>query len=312
MPDPQKYDARESIDRIYRILKGETLSNDAPESLPLPRYSTDELLSRLAELLQGSLPGETLTIPTAADIADASTTQKGVVELATDAETAAGADTTRALVPSSHLYAHGVGIGAERLGSGVNYVDVQSDGQITFEGDARLAKYLTVPIGSMMVGAIDYPGLGAFKGGTQLYWFDKETPENLYFTVALPAGYEASSDISVYVDWVPKSTELVTGTVSWGLEYTLGNFGEASPEALILYSNDANDPMVTQNVYYSTFLGRITGTVAAAVEWDYIVGRVFRDASGTYAVDDYDDDAGMLGVTFMITEDSLGVVNELV
>lgn len=58
----QKYNSREAIDRIYRVLRGDVLS-DVPNTLTGEIKSTDEVLSRLAELLQNSLPGEQFTIP---------------------------------------------------------------------------------------------------------------------------------------------------------------------------------------------------------------------------------------------------------
>lgn len=59
----QRYSEEESVQRIYRLLKGETLSNDAPETLTGDKLSTNESLSRIAELLQGSLPGEAASLP---------------------------------------------------------------------------------------------------------------------------------------------------------------------------------------------------------------------------------------------------------
>lgn len=107
MSDPKSYSLDEAIDRLYRILRGDTLS-ELPESLPPPRYSINEALSRLAELLNGSMPGETATLPTAitvpsASLPDATTTVQGVAELATVAEAEAGTDTTRITTPQGVL-----------------------------------------------------------------------------------------------------------------------------------------------------------------------------------------------------------------
>lgn len=63
----QKYSAREALDRIYRLFRGDTLA-DTPEVLTPPIYSEDESLSRLAELLNGSLPGESAVLPSAVSI----------------------------------------------------------------------------------------------------------------------------------------------------------------------------------------------------------------------------------------------------
>jgi len=60
-----KYSSNESLDRILRVLKGDTVS-EAAESLPPPKRSIDESLSQIAELLNGSLEGETIHPLTAA------------------------------------------------------------------------------------------------------------------------------------------------------------------------------------------------------------------------------------------------------
>lgn len=58
MADPeQRYSSNESLDRIYRLLKGETIS-ETPEALPPPKRSENESLSMIAELLANTLEGE--------------------------------------------------------------------------------------------------------------------------------------------------------------------------------------------------------------------------------------------------------------
>ena len=48
-----KYSWNEAIERIYRKLRGNTIS-DTPEVLTNSQYSADEALSGIAEILQGS------------------------------------------------------------------------------------------------------------------------------------------------------------------------------------------------------------------------------------------------------------------
>ena len=60
----QRYSRNEAVERIYRTFRGDTL-NETPTTLPGERYSVDEAWSRLAELLQGSLPGENAYLPNA-------------------------------------------------------------------------------------------------------------------------------------------------------------------------------------------------------------------------------------------------------
>lgn len=60
----QRYPIVESINRILRLFQGETV-DEQPGALPPILLSENEAWSDLAELLNSSLPSETLTLPTA-------------------------------------------------------------------------------------------------------------------------------------------------------------------------------------------------------------------------------------------------------
>lgn len=63
----QKYSMTESLYRILKVLKGETIADDRPEmALPTEVLSPDGSLSQIAELLAGSLGGSTLHNPVGA------------------------------------------------------------------------------------------------------------------------------------------------------------------------------------------------------------------------------------------------------
>ena len=64
----KKYNIKEAVNRIYRVLKNSVSPDDAPESLSGQVLSVDEALSKLAELFEGNLAGETFTLPTGAEI----------------------------------------------------------------------------------------------------------------------------------------------------------------------------------------------------------------------------------------------------
>lgn len=61
----QRYSKKESINRILRSWKGTAIPSDIPDTLSGEVLSEDEALSDLAELLEGSLPNETLFTPDA-------------------------------------------------------------------------------------------------------------------------------------------------------------------------------------------------------------------------------------------------------
>lgn len=63
----QNYPKEESLERIYRLFRGDTL-NQAPGSLTGQQFSSDEALSRLAQLLQGNIAGETAQLPSSISV----------------------------------------------------------------------------------------------------------------------------------------------------------------------------------------------------------------------------------------------------
>jgi len=88
----QRYNKTESLNRILRSLQGKAVSQDDPGTVPDSVLSENEVLSDLAELLAGSLPGETFSSPSAL--------------LATASEADEGTDNTVLLTPLSHSWAH--------------------------------------------------------------------------------------------------------------------------------------------------------------------------------------------------------------
>jgi len=98
----QRYDIKEALNRILRILYGSSDPNEQRDTIAGEVLSENQAISDLAELLAGSLPNQTLTLPTAVTDAlpSATTSQKGVAELSTNAEAVAGTDTERIVTPA--------------------------------------------------------------------------------------------------------------------------------------------------------------------------------------------------------------------
>jgi len=59
----QRYDKKEAINRILRSLEGEPIYSDAPNTLIGDVLSENEALSDIAEIMEGSLPGEAGIVP---------------------------------------------------------------------------------------------------------------------------------------------------------------------------------------------------------------------------------------------------------
>lgn len=92
-----RYNKKESLNRILRKLQNEPLTSDTPDVIPGEVLSEDEALSDLAELFEGSLPGETLTLPSAG------------LPFASVDEANLGVATAVVLSPASHTWAHEYG-----------------------------------------------------------------------------------------------------------------------------------------------------------------------------------------------------------
>jgi hypothetical protein len=65
----QRYDIKESLNRFLRLWQGNPIVSDEPGSVTGEILSEDEAWSDIAELFAGSLPNQTLTLPTS--VADA-------------------------------------------------------------------------------------------------------------------------------------------------------------------------------------------------------------------------------------------------
>ena len=59
----QRYSEKESKNRILRSLKGNPVPQDTPDTIPGDVLSENEALSDIAELLDDSLPSESLVVP---------------------------------------------------------------------------------------------------------------------------------------------------------------------------------------------------------------------------------------------------------
>lgn len=110
-----KYTFEEALHRILKTLEGKAFTADTPESIPEEHLPKETSLSYLSELLDNSLDGETLTIPTAvinsvnSNLPAATTAVAGIAQLADVDEANAGASQNTILTPEGHTWAHEYG-----------------------------------------------------------------------------------------------------------------------------------------------------------------------------------------------------------
>jgi hypothetical protein len=95
-----RYNKKESLNRLLRVLEDKALTSDQPDVIPGEVLSEDEALSDLAELFENSLPNETLHLPTTG-IPFASVIEAN--------EISSLASNTVVISPASHHWAHEYG-----------------------------------------------------------------------------------------------------------------------------------------------------------------------------------------------------------
>jgi len=213
--------------------------------------------------------------------------------------------------------------GVTYIGDGgtTDYTKIEVDGTVEFNGAAKVWDDLRVPISSTKLGGSKDPDFAQFKDdgsssqGVFIYWFDKTTEEEVYFTAQFPHAKQNASDIECHVHWVPKTTGASGEFVKWGLEYTWVDIDGTYGNTTIIYSDPTSaanattsgDAAMTASKHYVTELGTISGSGITGVS-SMLIGRVFRDAGD--GDDDYDDDAGLLEIDFHYEIDTLGSRSE--
>jgi hypothetical protein len=124
------------------------------------------------------------------------------------------------------------------------------------------------------------------NGGSQgifAYGFSQTTEQELYTSVQLPHGIRKTI-VSPHIHWM--STTNTVGTVSWGIEYALYNYGSSGPTATTI----ATAPQVTTGASYTHQILQFPDiNISAAKDSAVLVIRVFRVAGDP--TDDYNTTA---------------------
>jgi hypothetical protein len=131
---------------------------------------------------------------------------------------------------------------------------------------------------------------GAGSTGVFAYLFDAATLEERFFTRPLPHGRVTNSGLRPHVQWSPTSTD--TGTVRWGLEYSIASMDGTFGTTTTVYAEDAGDG--TADKHQDKAFAEISGS--GVMDGAVILGRFFRDAA--HANDTYTADAALLSFGF--------------
>ena len=105
-----------------------------------------------------------------------------------------------------------------------NYLDVETDGTLRFNGDATVWDDLRVPAQNTKLNpSKSEPAFEEFADGLYVYKFDTTNAddESVHFIAQMPHSYKEGSDIYPHIHWAPDSTN--TGNVRWQFEYVIAN-----------------------------------------------------------------------------------------
>ena len=201
-----------------------------------------------------------------------------------------------------------------RFGSTTNYTDFETDGTMVMHGAATVWDDLRVDSLTTKVGTSKIPDFTVYKtdsSGSQgvfTYWFDKDTQEEIYFSVQMPHSWD-STDIYPHVHWIPRVTGSTTSeTVEWGLEYTWANINSIYGNTNIVYAQSTSS--LVGDTHYLTSFTPITPSSGQNEISSIMMCRLFRNSTGVN--DTYSTDAGLLEFDIHYAMNTLGSRTELI
>ena len=166
---------------------------------------------------------------------------------------------------------------------------------------------LRVPVTAGTKGGASDPGFtvfitdGAASTGVFAYGFDTTTEEELFFTVQIPHNYKLGTDIEAHTHWGVKASSGLTGTVRWGLEYTIANVGDAFGTTSTIYTTATAAGTQFLHHYNDFTTADISGSAIDDLS-TMLLCRVFRDVAN----DDFANDAYLFEIDFHYEIDGFG------
>jgi len=180
--------------------------------------------------------------------------------------------------------------------------------KVRTSGDGLAWEDLRVPLESTKAGGAKAPGFakiidnGAGSQGVYSFHFDKNTEEELFFSIQMPHSWIQGTDIHPHIHWMPEDTD--TGSVVWGLEYTWVNFGDVMGNTTILEVTDPADGTALKHQIAEWSIISGAGKTFSSM----LMCRIFRVAGD--AADTYDSDCIALEFDVHYQINSLGSEEE--
>ncbi len=124
-------------------------------------------------------------------------------------------------------------------GGVTNYLKIEPDGTIEFNGGGTVFDDIRTPITAIRItgpGGTTPPDEVLYKGSVVLAFGGAGTDdEKGFFVVQIPHSYKEGSDITPHIHWTPEDN--TAGNVRWIVTYSWANYGSAFP-------GETTDPQV--------------------------------------------------------------------
>ncbi len=208
--------------------------------------------------------------------------------------------------------------GSAVIGAGANYLQVEADGTIEFNGTATVWDDLRIAGSSIRIGPSFPPSFEQYKDdgggsvGVYLNYFEdviEAQEQNVFFVAQMPHKWKLASTIYPHVHWTPNAAGGAGEEVRWGLEYTWVDYGETGGNTTIINAS-AHGPSenLISGRHYITPFASIAGTGHTLSSM--LVCRLYRNSS--HADDDFTGKAGFLEFDFHYEIDTIGSRQEYV
>lgn len=199
---------------------------------------------------------------------------------------------------------------------------IEADGTFRLNGDATVWDDLMVYPDATTRSGSNPPALTSFANngsqGVFLWMFDKDTEQELYFTIQIPHSYKLGTSIYPHVHWTtitgtpsgtPTGTTPTVTNVIWGFEYTMIKIGGTFGSTTLITSNTIIPPISTltgAKQHLITAFGAISGgTAPNDIDVSTVlVCRLYRKAADSN--DTFANSVGLLGFDIHYEKDTEG------
>ena len=193
-------------------------------------------------------------------------------------------------------------------GNSTGYMEVEADGTLVMHGTATVWDDIRVPLSLAKRLGFSDPDWVKFTGdapGVFELAFDKDTDEEVFFSVQVPHDWKLGSDLRPHIHWSPSTTG--GGSVTWKLEYTIAATGDVFGNTTYVNVTTAAGGIAKKSQYADMPDIDMSSFNAATDLSVMLICRVYRDVSDG---DDYAADAFLHEIDFHYEMDTIGSRDE--